>query len=313
MNESIGTSNQDNLSHRGIDSSSTDNQSSSIPWKPIIIALIVVLGIVVFKKIFGSTFSHIKDAVLSPEDQLTLEKVLAGEAPPGALLASDKSPTQFIVNGNQYTDAQIVTLSDGIAAKYALIGASIAASLKTEAATVFDSVIILMSNSGIAGEVSEKGLDLYFRVLDVWAKRFDSATIAVANAIADIAEATLDGIDNSSECVQTVFVKNVTETSNTTDVSAYTVTIENQSSGGFLGMNKKKRSQETRESVKTLTRQDVRNISYIPHCVNWQLDVTQFAAVLASQALAVQFEYGLLSTVLAMAPKPSNFIRPVNV
>lgn len=272
-------------------------------------ALVAILGYKLLTNIFTSGFSHVEDATLSRYDEDTLASVLNGEMSEGYLLPEDTTPAVIVLDQTGYTDQEILDITAGLYDRYSVIGESIAASLETDVQSVFDLTVIVAAQA--QGTMTEAGLDLYFQAMDLWAPRFDSALKSTADAVATIAAAQVAGINNSTECTETILVKDIVEESEVTDTSSYVVELKNNSDGGFLGMNKSKSSKETRTTIMNYTRNDVRHISYVPVCIGWQLDPTQLGAIMAVGSLAVQMQYSLLSAVLAMAPKAANFVKPV--
>lgn len=274
-----------------------------------IIVIVGVVGILVVKRLLGNAFTDAPDAAITPYDEGTIEEVLNAPQDGGYLLPVDTTPTTFTISSQTYTDTQVVSMANALHDRYAAIAEVIANSLLSDAQAVFETVIILFTSDGTTGNVTQGALDLYFQVLEVWAKRFDAASLAVAEGVARVAEAQIAGINAAVECTETIFVKDVVEESTTDETTVYMVEVNNTSGRGFLGMNKKKASSETRTAIKNFTRTDVRHISYIPHCIDWQVDITQLSAILAAGSLSMQMQYGILKTVLAMAPQPKNFIK----
>lgn len=282
------------------------NGTSWILW-----AVIIVVGFTVIKRLFGSTFSHIGDAQITEFDEDTISSLLeSGGGDSGFLLPDDNSPVVIELPARELTDAEIVEISVSLQERYSTIAQSVADRLSSDVAGVFDTIAIVFSSAGVGGTVSQAALDLYFRALDVWAGRFDSTMAGVTEGIATIAAAQIEGINNAVECSETILVKEVQEEAQVTEDTYYTVAITNNSKGGFMGLNKRKGSSETRTTVKNFTNTSVRHIKYVPVCLDWQLDVTQLAGILAAGSLAIEMQYGLLTAVVNMAPNPEAFIIP---
>lgn len=278
--------------------------------KIIMWVIIAIIGIFVIRKLFKSSFSWAPDAELTEYDEDTIEGVLNGNNELGYSLPPDRSPAIIELSGTEMTDAEIVAMTNTLMDRYSGIAASIANKLGSDVRGVLDTAVIDLMMTGDEGTVSTGRLDLYFRALEVWSGRFDSAMSSVTSGIAQIAAAQIEGINNATECTETILVKEVMESSTVTEDTYYQVTLENGSKGGFAGLFKKKSSKETRTTVTNFSRNDVRHIKYVPVCVDWQLDPTQLAGILAAGTLAIQMQYGLLTAVVNMAPKAAAFITP---
>jgi hypothetical protein len=131
----------------------------------------------------------------------------------------------------------------------------------------------------------------------------------VTAAVAVATEASIAGINAAAECTETVFIKEPYDESTSNDTDSYTVAITNDSASALYGLYESKSSGETRTSVSNNIRRDVRKITFVPHCIDWQLDATQFSAIMATMSLQTQIQYGILETVVGMCPDPSAFMR----
>lgn len=275
----------------------------------IIIGAIFIVVLAVYKRIVNSGWQDAPDAAITPYDEATIDGVLNSEDQLAYALPADDSPAFFNVNSATMTDEQIAEFVGKVGDRHSEKIAAIAASIQSDAASVMDLSAVLLLQNGGTGVITTAGIDLWFSALEKWTPMFVGMSEAVASGIADVAAAQIEGINNATECVGTTFVKKVTETSDTSDTTYYKVEVGNRSSRGFLGMNKKKSSSETRTSIRTLVRNDTRTIEYIPHCTNWQLDPSRFAGIMEAGSLALESLYGMLKTVLAMAPRAEQFIK----
>lgn len=275
--------------------------------KAIIYILIIIAGYMILRNLFGSGFSHVEDAELQEFDEDTINSVLNSEHNLEYPLPADTSPVVIEVGGTDLTNKQIIEMTDAMAERYGAIAARIADKLESDVQSVFDVTVLVAAQA--KGTMTQDGLDLYFRCLEAWSTRWSADLNSVAAGIAQVAQAQIDGIDAATKCSNTILVKEVIETTEQNSTEKYTVTITNKSKGGFLGMNKRKSSTETRESIKEYSRVDNRVIRYVPVCTDWALEPTQFNAILAAGTLQTQLLYGLLGATLASAPSPVQFVR----
>lgn len=273
--------------------------------------VIILLGFGLYQRWSKGGWTDAATATINEFDEATIDSVLTGEGSLGYALPNDESPAFFTVPQGAYTDEQVIALVEKIGARHSEKVAALAAQLASDSAAVMDLSAVLLLGNQNGGVITEAGIDLWFKALEKWTPIFVGVSSSVASGIADVAAAQIAGINTATECVATTFVKKVAETSDQTDTNYYQVKIKNSSGRGFLGMNKKKSSSETRTSVRTLTRQDVRVVEYIPHCTNWQLDPTQFAGIMEAGTLALESLYAMLSSSLAMAPRAEQFIKAV--
>lgn len=288
-------------------SDSPEKQEKKDWTKTVIYILVIIAGYLILRNLFGSGFSHVKDAELQEFDEDTINSVLNSENNLAYPLPADTSPVVIEVGGTDLTNEQIIAMTDAMSDRYGAIAARIAEKLESDVQSVFDVTLLVAATSN--GTMTQAGLDLYFRCLEAWSGRWSNDLNSVSSAIAQIAEAQIDGIDAATKCSETILVKEVIENTEQNSTERYTVTINNKSKGGFLGMNKRKSSTETRESIKEYSRVDNCIIRYVPVCVDWALDPTQFNAILAAGTLQTQLLYGLLTASLASAPSPSQFVR----
>lgn len=275
----------------------------------IIIGAIFIVVLAVYKRIVNSGWKDAPDAAITPYDEATIDGVLNSEDQLAYALPADDSPAFFNVNSATMTDEQIAEFVAKIGDRHSEKITAIAASIQSDAASVMDLSAVLLLQNGSAGTITTAGIDLWFAALEKWTPMFVGMSDAVASGIAEVAAAQIEGINNATECVGTTFVKKVTETSDTSSTEYYKVEVGNKSGRGFLGTNKKKSSSETRTSIRTLVRNDTRAIEYVPHCTNWQLDPSRFAGIMEAGSLALESLYGMLKTVLVMAPRAEQFIK----
>lgn len=289
-------------------SDSPKDQEEKKGWtKTIIYILVIIAGYMILRNLFGSGFSHVEDAELQEFDEDTINSVLNSENTLDYPLPADTSPVIIEVGGTDLTNAQIIEMTDAMANRYGAIATRIAAKLESDVQSVFDVTLLVAARAN--GTMTQAGLDLYFRCLESWSGRWSNDLNSVSTAIAGIAAAQIQGIDAATKCSETILVKEVIETTEQNSTEQYTVTIQNSSKGGFLGMNKRKSSTETREFIKEYSRTDNRIIRYVPVCVDWALEPTQFNAILAAGTLQTQLLYGLLTASLATAPSPVQFVK----
>lgn len=275
--------------------------------KTVIYILVIIAGYFLLRNLLGFGFKHVKDAELQEFDEDTINSVLNSENSLDYPLPADTSPVVIEVGGTDLTNEQIISMTDAMFDRYGAVAAKIAEKLETDVQGVFDVTLIVAATA--KGTMTQAGLDLYFRCLESWSSRWSNDLNSVSNAIAKIAEAQISGIDAATKCSETILVKEVIENTEQHSSEKYTVTIKNKSKGGFLGTNKRKSSSETRESIKEFSRVDNRVVRYVPVCIDWALEPTQFNAILAAGTLQSQMLYGLLTASLASAPSPSQFVK----
>lgn len=286
----------------------SDRAKSGKRLSPIVWVIIIVLGFVLLRKLFGTDYSS-PDAELTEFDQDTIDGVLNGDGSLEYPFPNDNTPAIIEVPGGTLTDAQVIELTAQLYDRYEGVANRIAEKLQTDAANVFDLTVIMAATA--EGTMTTQGLDLYFRALEAWAPRWASTVESCASALADIAASQFDAIDAATKCVDTVMVINsISQETYQSDQTEFTVTIENGNKGGFCGLFKKKSSAETRTTIRNLTRNDVKIVQYAPVCQKWQLTPTQLDAILAAGTIQSRLVYGIMEADLAAAPNPAQFVKP---
>lgn len=238
----------------------------------------------------------------------------AGAGDPGELTLQPKDATPIVfTSGDSSMDIDKLTgIIDGHYAKYAATCEKISVKLQSDAATIFATVAILFGELPEGKVITEKSLDGYFKVLDIWSARFDAAMGIVSNAINNILVAQIAGLDKANKCTKWVYIRSneITQTESTSKTAV--VKNINKANNGFLGiMGKKKTSTSETLNSSLVTQTHNEKISFIPHCEKFQLDPVVVLSILNSSSTSVALQYDLLSGVCAMAPKPENFLTNV--
>jgi hypothetical protein len=265
------------------------------------------LALVLFNKLSTSNTTDLSE----DQKDILLE---AGAGDPGELTLQPKDATPIVfTTGDSSMDIdKLTSIIDGHYAKYAATCEKISAKLQSDAATVFATVAILFGELPEGKVITEKSLDGYFKVLDIWSARFDSAMGIVSNAINNILIAQIAGLDKANKCTKWVYIRS--EEITQTESTSKTAVVKNisKANNGFLGIagkTKTSTSETLNSSLVTQTHND--KISFVPHCEKFQLDPVVVMSVLNSSSTSVALQYDLLSGVCAMAPKPENFLTNV--
>lgn len=221
----------------------------------------------------------------------------------------DKSAPIYLSKDGSLTVEELDSLIDRHYAKYETKCAAIAGKLQTASENVFGTVAILFSTLPPGQVVTEAALTGYFKVLEVWASRFDFALKTVSEAVNGILINQIAGINSGQKCSQWAYIKSTDITQTNSSLKSAVVTNTGKTSSGFLGIvGKKKSSSSQTVSSSTVTSQLQEKVTFVPHCVSYQLDPSVVLSVLNSSSVALGIQYDLLNTVLALAPKPENFI-----
>lgn len=245
----------------------------------------------------------VPDASTNAADEDAINNVLDSDLQGDYLLPADTSPVVIPGGSAEMSEQEVIALVDSISAKYSAQAEAMALNLSTTVENVLTAGVVILAEAVGTGSITEEGMDLYWSVMEVWSKRFDNAVTSVSRSIADTAAASVEGINNAVECSETILVKEVFEESTLVNKSHYSVTIKNGGTDVLMGiLGSSKSSSEVRTGAKSSMRNDVRKITYVPTCVDWQLDPTQFAAIMANTSLSTQLQYGILQAVANMAP-----------
>lgn len=285
-----------------------EQKSSNYGWiKWVVIIILGVVAINAIKNWLTGGFEHVKDAELTEYDEDTLQGVLDGEEP-DHLLPNDVSPVIATVTGSGMSEADIIALSATLQEKYSSQLQAIVDKTALEAANIMDVTLIMFAME--QGTVTEDRLNLYFQTLGYWLPGWLAVNDSVAREMGNVTAAAMDAINNSVECTEySMVVGEINEVLDTNITESYTVKINNSSKGGFLGLNKRKSSSETRESVRNFAQKHTRDIVYHALCLNQQVDPTALSAAMATQSLAMQALYGQLQVQLNMGPNPAKFVK----
>lgn len=221
------------------------------------------------------------------------------------LLAEDKSPVFFTAKSGM-TASQLLVEGERISAKWTGRIESIADKMLSTSPAIGAGIALLLNST--SGSVSERAIDIYLRLMEQYSVRVSAAVTATTDAVADIAIATISGISDAENCIETTFIKEVSETSEYSAVTTNTATVKNGGGSAIFGLFASKRSIKTVQTqVAELTVQD-RNIRFIPVCTSWGLDVAAVDALFAVQHISVVIAYSALKSVLDTAPNAAYFV-----
>lgn len=289
-------------------SENTEKKEGNYGWiKWVVIVILGVVAISAIRSWLTGGFEHVKDAELTEYDEDTLQGVLDGEEA-DHLLQNDVSPVIATVTGTGMSEADIVALAATLQEKYSSQLQAIVDKTALDAGNIMDVTLIMFAME--QGKITEARLNLYFQTLGYWLPGWIAVNDSVAREMGNVTAAAMEAINNSVECTEySMVVSEINETLDTNITESYKVQINNSSKGGFLGLNKRKRSSETRESVRNFAQKHTRDIVYHPLCLNQQVDPTALAAAMATQSLAMQALYGQLQVQINMGPDPAKFVK----
>lgn len=282
-------------------------KETSSTKKYIILGAGALLALVVLNRIKTPT-----SKVLSQSQQDVLLNAGAGD--PGVLTLQpvDKSPLVFTTGNSSMELAQLENIIDGYYSSYEATCARIASKLKTDASVVFDTVAMLFGELPAGKAITVKSLTGYFQVLEIWSSRFDSALSVVSNAVGQILIAQISGLSTANKCTKWVYIRSNEITQTESTAKSAVVTNISKVNNGLLGIiGKTKISTSETMNSSTVSQSFNEKVSFVPHCEQYQLDPIVVMSVLNSSAVSVSLQYDLLSAVLAMAPKPENFLTNV--
>lgn len=244
-----------------------------------------------------------EEQILTPEDYDLLaddpDKITT-------LLGNDTSPVAFNVPAGQWTEEERLAIVGQITNKYTDKITRIATALEAEVSTIGNGILLIIEQE--EGVVKETSIKLYLDMLGQWSERVSSAAESCANAIAKIAETTGIAIGQANTCTQTTFIKSVTEDVRYESESWQKVKISNKGSAGIFGLFRSGKSGKTIEDFKKEVRTDHREIIYVPHCTNWQIDPAKIEALLGNSTLAMTTVYSVLRAVIKTIPDPKYFV-----
>lgn len=234
--------------------------------------------------------------------------LLNANTPAGAaaLLKNDTSPEFFQV-GSNLTVADYVALGNKITSKWSDRVDKMAELAQSTVPVLGAGLGYILAAS--PGVVTEKGVDIWLRLMEQHIAMKSDLVVSCASAIADIAAATLDGINKSTTCAQWTFVKDVKETKDynvTTDIK---VSESGRASSGLWGAWGSKKSSKTITShVEEMTHEE-RIVKFIPYCTVEVLDPTKLDGLLAAQYLSVTSIFGLMRNVDKQCPDAALFFK----
>lgn len=234
--------------------------------------------------------------------------LLNANTPAGAaaLLANDDSPEFFQV-GSNLTVSDYVALGEQITNKWADRVENMAELAQSTVPVMGAGLGYILAAS--PGSVTERGVDIWLRLMEQHIAMKSNLVVACSSAIADIAVATLDGITKSTTCAQWTFVKDIKETKDynvTTDIK---VSESGKASSGLWGAwGSKKSSKTVTTHVEEMTHEE-RIIKFIPYCTTEVLDPTKLDGLLAAQYLSVTSLFGLMRNVDKQCPDAALFFK----
>lgn len=248
--------------------------------------------------------TQIQEIDLEEEDY----DLLNGNTPAGAavLLGNDTTPL-FFTSGSTMTVQDYVTLGERINAKWADRMDAIATAMDASIPVLGAGLGYMLAQE--PGTVTEKGIDIWLRLVEQYAIMHNNAVTACASAISDVAVATIDGITKSTTCAQWTFVKDIKETKDynvTTDIK---VSETGKASSAVWGMfGSKKSSKTVTTHVEEFTHEE-RIIKFIPYCTMEVLDPTKLDALLAIQNISVVAIFSTMRNVTKQYPDPKLFFK----
>lgn len=266
----------------------------------------VLLGAAILKKQAPGFWG---DPGLNDDDYEQLENAQTNGSL-GGLLANDTSPVIITVSGSNLTYEERLNLVTGLGTKYQGIVDNIANNLATEAADVYGRIGLTLTGALPGGaQMTERGLELYLKILDIWSKNHGVVTTNVSTEVTKLwlGAASTD----VTSCTQTTFVKDVTEESTLEQGRASSVTIETTAKAGFLGiLGKKKNTTEVHLASSFENRTDKRKIVYTPHCTRAEVDPLKLEVLYNTTIMGVKLLYAQLRQSFGQCPDPLMFCKP---
>lgn len=228
------------------------------------------------------------------------------------LLGDDTSPDYIIIpaDGNTMSVADRAAMISKIYADSKVEVDKIAAALAVSSADAMDLIAQTMLKSMEARDkLSEDGCAMYLKLVAVWTTLFATISVGASNAIGQALIGIGETLNNATQCVQTVLVKDITTESTATQQKYSTVTAEMTSWSAVFGLVKGDSATNSTVTGSITTRTDTRKVAYVPHCLSWAVDPLKVQAILAAQTLTIAAIFGQLQAVIAMCPNPYRLKR----
>lgn len=243
---------------------------------------------------------------LSDDDYKALETA-STNGTIGSLLKGDTTPAYFTVPGGDLSPAERAALVAALGNKYQLIIDSIADNLATSSVDIYNRIALTLTGALPAGKVlTERGAELYFKMLDIWSANHGTISGHVSNEVTKLwlgAAAT-----DVTTCTATTFVKDITESSTLEQTRSSSVSISTTAKNGFLGIfGKKKSTDEVHLASSFEKRTDVRTIVYVPHCTQYEVDPNKLDVLYNTTIMGVKIQVAQLRQSFNSCPDPLLF------
>jgi hypothetical protein len=266
----------------------------------------VLLGVGALALLSGNAGFWNTDANLSDDDY----KNLAAAQQNGdisSLLKGDTSPNYFTVPNDTLTYEQRSQLVANIATKYSAIVDKIADNLATESADIYSRIGLTLSGSLEGGKtMTERGMELYLKMLDIWTKSHATTAATVASEVTKLWLGA--AVTDITTCTATTFVKDVTEESQVEQSRVSNVVVTTTAKNGFLGIvGRRKKTTEQHLSSSMEKRTDTRKIVFVPHCTSYEVDPNKEEVLYASTVMAVKILMAQWRASYAQCPDPIQF------
>lgn len=251
--------------------------------------------------------NRLKSTTISNSDRTQLEGVLDGEIKPKTVLSNDTSPLAFTIPSSGLTAPQRAQLIQVITSKYSSQAEVIAGHMSASVSSVFAGISALIEAT--PGSFSIASTELYFKCLEVWAARLDSAVASVTMGVAKIIS-DANANPTYKECTSYTFIKEIYESSTVTETNTFTTNFSNKKKTAVFGLFGAKSADSSYTAVKSLVTDSNRVIKFIPLCTDWDVDPNLLEASLASQQIGIVAQYAILKAIINTAPNPIDFTRP---
>lgn len=271
-------------------------------WVWIVLGVgVIILLLFFFGKRFGIGLPDTPNLDDEDYDLLTFEP-----QGPQSPLANDTSPLFFTAT-NDMTEQDYITLGSAITTKWADRMASIASKYDADVEPMGAGLAYVMASQPAVA--TERAISVWLALVDQHAGMMKTAISSTAETIADVAIKTIEGVNASMKCTKTQFTK----VDNSTGSHAYnaTASIKEGSNGSsaLFGLYSSAGSGKTAFSTISEVTTQNNDISYVPSCVEMNLDLASLDAVLAVQNVAMVSALSNCASVAKLFPKASEFFK----
>lgn len=270
-------------------------------WAWIAIAVVfLIIFYTIFGKRFGFNIPPVPD--FDPADYDLLNQDPLGPA----ILIGDTSPV-FFESGGDLKEEDYIRLGSEITTKWADRMAVICNNFDSDLEPMGVGLAYIMASQPAVA--TERAIDVWLALVGHHCGLMKVAIEQTADAIAEIAVATLEGVESSRKCTKTTFTKVDKSKSSYTHDETTNIKEGSGGSSALWGLFSSGGSSKTATTtIHEITTENV-DISYVPTCSEQNLDIAQLDAVLAVQNISTVAALANLGATAKLFPKASAFFK----